>query len=432
MMISGKTAGEIFEQIRSEVQSGGYLPGDTLPPVRELAIALEVNRNTVASAYKRLIEAGIAESRGRNGTVILGVAESVAQEGSPPDVNLIDLASGNPSASLLPDMSSVFSQLQFRHRLYGEPLINAELEHYGREWLGNDIQGDFSLSLTSGAVDAVERLLNCYLISGDRVVVEDPCFLSSINTLKNSRLNAVGISIDEEGLNADALEGVLASGVQAVIITPRAHNPTGWGFSATRAAQIRALLAKYPQVMVIVDDHFSLLSTHEYHSVIPPETLRWALVRSVSKFLGPDMRLAFVASDEETAKRLTIRLNAGSNWVSHILQDITLAALQSPTLHSAVIDAREQYQKRRAAVSNALLNHGVTTSLKHDGVNLWLPLKQDSAGLVTQLATYGWLVRSGEVFGLDQKVHGLRITVSDFDVQQAEVFARTLGQLIAH
>lgn len=431
-MISGKTAGEIFEQIRAGVQSGGYLPGDTLPPVRELAVALDINRNTVASAYKRLIDAGIAESRGRNGTVIRAIAVRVDQEGSPPGLALIDLAGGNPSASLLPDLAHLFSQMRFSQRLYGEPPINPALEQYGREWLGRDLNGAFALTLTSGAVDAVERLLTSHLIGGDRVAVEDPCFLSSINTLKSSRLNAVGVTLDEEGICVDALEAVLASGVQAVILTPRAHNPTGWGFSAARALQIRSLLAHYPHVLVIVDDHFSLLSTRDYHHVIPTETRRWALVRSVSKFLGPDMRLAFVASDEETAQRLALRLNAGSSWVSHILQDITLAALRSPVVQAAIVDAREHYQQRRAALINALINQGVNISPEHDGLNVWLPLKQDSAALVMQLATYGWRVRAGEVFGLDHKVHGLRITVADYDTPQVEVFARTLAQLIHH
>ncbi|STU97074.1 transcriptional regulator of pyridoxine metabolism [Klebsiella pneumoniae subsp. ozaenae] len=45
-------------------------PGEVLPPVRELASQLAVNRNTVAAAYKRLVTSGLAVSQGRNGTAI--------------------------------------------------------------------------------------------------------------------------------------------------------------------------------------------------------------------------------------------------------------------------------------------------------------------------------------------------------------------------
>lgn len=57
-----------------------------------------------------------------------------------------------------------------------------------------------------------------------------------------------------------ALEEALSNGARAVIITPRAHNPTGCSLSESRARAIREILARYPQVLVIVDDHFALLS----------------------------------------------------------------------------------------------------------------------------------------------------------------------------
>lgn len=50
-MFTGKTASEIFDNIRHLVQSGALQPGEALPPVRELAGELAVNRNTVAAAY---------------------------------------------------------------------------------------------------------------------------------------------------------------------------------------------------------------------------------------------------------------------------------------------------------------------------------------------------------------------------------------------
>lgn len=71
-MIDGKTASEIFNSIRQHITAGTLRAEDSLPSVRELASELKVNRNTVAAAYKRLITAGLAQSLGRNGTVIKG------------------------------------------------------------------------------------------------------------------------------------------------------------------------------------------------------------------------------------------------------------------------------------------------------------------------------------------------------------------------
>lgn len=430
-MISGKTSGEIFEQIRRAIQEGSLQAGDTLPPVRELATTLEINRNTVALAYKRLVEAGIAESRGRNGTLIRSVTHNAPQEGTPPGLALIDLAGGNPSPSLLPDIKKALAHVSARPRLYGEPPVETALEAYGRTWLGQDIDTDFDLTLSNGAVDGVERILSSHLIKGDRVAVEDPCFLSSISTLRNNRLVPVAVPMDEEGMQVDALSTALESGIQALILTPRAHNPTGWSLSAHRAKQIKDLLVQYPQVMVIIDDHFSLLSVAQYHHVIPPQTQRWAVIRSTSKFLGPDMRLAFIASDRETAQRLMLRLNAGSSWVSHILQDIVRANLQDTDFESFIASTREEYSARRTALINALKAYGIPLSDHQDGLNVWIPLPSKSSTVVMELAKYGWLVREGEVFGLKQNSHGLRITVSDLQEEGALAFSKKLAPLLA-
>lgn len=64
--------------------------------MRELATQLGVNRNTVASAYKRLVTSGLALSLGRNGTVVKETAAPVALEGGNPHTPLTDLSAVIP------------------------------------------------------------------------------------------------------------------------------------------------------------------------------------------------------------------------------------------------------------------------------------------------------------------------------------------------
>ncbi|STW05518.1 transcriptional regulatory protein PtsJ [Klebsiella grimontii] len=64
-----------------------------------------------------------------------------------------------------------------------------------------------------------------------------------------------------------------------------------------------------------------------WYSPIAAESQRWALVRSLSKNLGPDIRLAIVASDADTSAALRPQANSGSQWVSHLLQDLVIACL---------------------------------------------------------------------------------------------------------
>lgn len=110
MNIAGKTAAEIFDSVRLLARSRQLLPGQALPSVRELAVALDVNRNTVASAYKRLVTVGIAVTQGRLGTVIRADQGPGEQEGALVGSPLIDLASGNPNPAWLPDPVAALAQ----------------------------------------------------------------------------------------------------------------------------------------------------------------------------------------------------------------------------------------------------------------------------------------------------------------------------------
>ncbi|WP_196209454.1 transcriptional regulator PtsJ [Citrobacter sp. Res13-Sevr-PEB04-36] len=413
-MIDGKTANEIFDSIRQHVATGTLEPGDILPPVRELATALNVNRNTVAAAYKRLVTTGLALSQGRNGTVIKGVSSPVALEGGNPDTPLTDLSGGNPAPHRLPNLSRYFAQINKNPRLYGDAVVSPGLNAWATQWMQDTLPGEGEIDITSGAIDAIERLLCAHLLPGDSVAVEDPCFLSSINMLRYAGYSASPVSVDSEGMQPDRLELALQKGARAVILTPRAHNPTGCSLSATRAARLQEILARYPQTLVVIDDHFALLSASPWHPVIAAQTKHWAIVRSMSKTLGPDLRLAIVASDPDTSAKLRLRLNSGSQWVSHLLQDLACACLQDEDYQRTLVQTQQFYVAQQQKLTHALQQQGIELAAS-DGLNLWLPLQTHSQSLAFALAKAGWLVREGEVFGVDAPSHGLRITLSTLD-----------------
>lgn len=410
-MIDGKTANEIFDSIRQHVATGTFMPGETLPPVRELAAALNVNRNTVAAAYKRLVTSGLAISQGRNGTVIKGLSSPVALEGSNPDTPLTDLSGGNPAAHLLPDLSRYFAKINKTPRLYGDAAVSPGLKTWATQWMQDAIPCTGEIDITSGAIDAIERLLCAHLLPGDSVAVEDPCFLSSINMLRYAGFSASPVNVDSEGMQTEMLELALQKGARAVILTPRAHNPTGCSLSAVRATELQNILARYPQTLVIIDDHFALLSASRWHPVIAEQTHHWAVVRSMSKTLGPDLRLAIVASDPATSAKLRLRLNSGSQWVSHLLQDLACACLSDNEYQRTLTLTQQFYASQQQKLVLALKQHGIELHAG-DGLNFWLPLETHSQPLAFALAKFGWLVREGEVFGVNAPSHGLRITLS--------------------
>jgi DNA-binding transcriptional MocR family regulator len=432
MDIGGNTAADIFESIRREAHAGRLAPGQSLPPVRELAERLAVNRNTVAAAYRKLVAARIADTLGRNGTVIREPARAGEQEGIAPGSPLVDLAGGNPDPAWLADPLRALVDTGYQPTLYGEPEFDAELQRLAHRWLGPDCREPYGLTLTHGAVDAIERLFAAYLVAGDKVAVEDPCFLGSLNTLRCAGLEAAPVEMDVQGMLPKALEAALAAGAQAVLCTPRAQNPTGCSLSEKRARELRRVLGRYPDVLVIEDDHFALLARSPYFSIVPPTTTRWALVRSVSKGFGPDLRAAFVASDQGTAQRLGMRLGPGTNWVSHLLQAVLRGLLGSKGAMARLREASKNYALRREALIAALREEGLGAQQPCDGFNVWVPLPAgaDAARVTQALAQQGWCVRSGEAFAIASDVSALRITASTLDRADSARFAAHLGQCL--
>lgn len=429
--ISGTTANAIAESIRDLVLRGDFEPGFVLPPIRVLASDLDVNRNTVAAAYRQLVAAGVAEGQGRLGTTIAKIPELDTEY--PLEPSLVDLASGNPDPDLLPDLRQVLNRMDYRPVLYGASPISAGLLKVGSAMFEGDVSGA-EISVTHGAVDAVERVLNSCLTRGDAVAIEDPCFLSSIGTVRLNGYRRAPVPLDEHGMTAEGLRAALAERrARAVILTPRAHNPTGASLTAARAAELREVLADYPEVLVIEDDYLSIVSSSRYHRATPDSTKHWALIRSLAKPLGPDLRLAVVASDAQTAQTLGARLRAGKTWVSHVLQDAAAYLLADPEVLAGVERARRAYAKRSAILVKALAAEGITAAGKPDGLNMWidLPNAESVDEVVTRLARANWAVQSSQLFAVDpyRPRHGIRVTSATIDRQLAEQFAAKLAEI---
>ncbi|MFT4212165.1 MAG: aminotransferase class I/II-fold pyridoxal phosphate-dependent enzyme [Microbacterium sp.] len=431
--ITGATATEIAGSVRALAARGELRPGDALPPVRALAEHLGLNRNTVVAAYRQLAQAGVVVARGRTGTRIADRAR-VAQEGFAPDAReglapgtreavvpgalLRDVGTGNPDPDLIPDLAAALGRIAGRPVLYGEPVIEPGLADWADEWMREALDPALPvrLTITSGASDGVERLLAQTLTRGDAVALEDPCFLTSMNTVRLGGYRAVPVPVDAEGMTVAGLRDALGAGVRAVVCTPRAQNPTGASLSAERAAALREVLADHPYALVIEDDHFSMLSAQPYRSLIGPGHRRWALIRSVSKFLGPDMCLAVVASDPETADTLALRLRPGTAWVSHLLQRLAHLQLTDPAALARIRAAGSHYAERNAAFARLMRDRGLPTDAG-DGLSTWVRLPVPARGVAERLLHRGWLARAGDEFVLADPAAAscLRLTVHALD-----------------
>ncbi|MDH3498480.1 MAG: aminotransferase class I/II-fold pyridoxal phosphate-dependent enzyme [Acidimicrobiia bacterium] len=414
-----ESAADVVGDIERRVADGVLRPGDRLPPVRTMAAQVGLAPNTVAAAYRMLQSRGILIGKGRAGTFVSArppVSGSVAPT-VPPGV--IDLSTGNPDPSFLPDLPP---QAFAAHPpvLYGAPSIDEQLAVAASRWLAADGITAQEIVPVSGALDGMERVLAAHLRPGDRVAVEDPAYAAVVDLLAALGLLPVPVAVDDHGPLVDALAAAVESGVQAVVITPRAQNPRGAALTGGRANALRHALASTESVLVIEDDHAGQVSGSELHSIIDRDRPRWAHIRSVAKELGPDLRVAVVAADATTRRRVLGRQRVGPGWVSHHLQRAVALLLDDAAVTQRLTAAANAYAERRTFLIDTLAAAGVEAHGR-SGLNVWVPTADEGA-VVAALLERGFAVRSGSAFRL-QSAPGVRVTVAGHPVETLDEVA---------
>ncbi|MCX4976205.1 aminotransferase class I/II-fold pyridoxal phosphate-dependent enzyme [Streptomyces sp. NBC_00620] len=428
--IEGRRAAEIAASVEGAVGSGKLEPGQLLPPMRELAEQLGVNPNTVAAAYRTLRERGVIETAGRRGSRIRSKPATTGREYIRVEVpdGVRDVADGNPDRALLPGLAEAFAAAAERSDrepvMYGEAAVEPELARLARAELDADGVPDGPVVVTSGSLDAIERVLVTHLKPGDAVAVEDPGWGSLLDLVPALGLRVVSVGVDDEGPVPDDVRRALEAGARALIVTDRAQNPTGAAVSATRARALRSVLEEYPATLLIEDDHGHRIVDLPLHP-LAGTTRHWVLVRSVAKAYGPDLRLAVLTGDPVTVDRVHGRQRLGPGWVSHLLQRAVVHLWTSGAVDAQAVAA--SYERRRDALIGALGERGVT-AYGRSGMNVWIPVP-DETGAVARLLHAGWAVAPGARFRMSASP-GLRITVSPLTPGDIEPLADAVASAV--
>lgn len=425
--IAGDTAVKIAASVESGLASGRAAAGERLPPVRALAAHLRVAPATVAAAYRMLQERGVAVADGRRGTRLRAVSAAVPPPRTVLPDGARDLATGNPDPLLLPDLDAALERLRPGQRLYADDLNYDPLVALARKQFEADGVDAAQIAVVSGAMDGIERVLREHLRAGDRVVVEDPCFTGILDLLSALSLVAVPVPLDDEGFLPADFRRAIETTASALIVTPRAQNPTGAALSDRRARQLRTLLRARSDLLVIEDDHAGPVAGAPYRTLVDAGRERWAIARSVSKSLGPDLRVALVAADAQTHARVEGRQNLGVRWVSHILQQLVAALWRDRDVQKQLAAAARAYTSRRDALLSALAKRGLPAH-GASGLNVWIPLREESA-VVQALLQRGWAVNAGERYRI-KSGPAIRVTTAALEEADAELFASDLAEVL--
>jgi len=385
------------------VNEGVLAPGDRLPTVREIAADLGVSPATVSAAWQALSRAGVLVSRGRAGSFVQApqrdwLTRRVRGMSGQVERGTLDLSTGTPDPGLLPALGRAFARVSLRADAgrYGDlPVLPDLAEVLEDSWPS----AAEMITVVDGALDGISRVLEQVVRFGDRVAVESPGFPYFFDLLDALGAEAVPLELDEEGVLPASLSRALARHPSAVILQPRAQNPTGASMSAHRAQQLAGAVRAArdgDRVVVIEDDHSGMIA------MAPAVTLAHWLpdqvvhVRSFSKSHGPDLRIAALGGPARVVERVIARRMLGPGWTSRLLQAVLLDMLTDADSIAEVRAARLAYRDRQEAVAAGLRRRGIAIP-SADGINLWLPVADERAAHV-RLAAAGIAVAGGGPF----------------------------------
>jgi len=393
--------------------------------VRSLASELGVSPTTVAAAFRSLRGRGLVVTRSRSGVqVSWRPPVAGAWAGIVVPAGTRDLASGNPDPALLPDLAPLLRRVEPPRQLYGgDPADPRLLALVGAE-LENDGLATEGLVVVSGALDGIERALAAQLRPGDTVAVEDPGFAGLMHLLRAAGYALRPVEIDARGMLPAAIDEALGAGASAVVLNPRGQNPTGAAMDEPRAAELRAVLDRHPEAMVLEDDHLGPIAGAPRITLTAGRE-RWAAARSLAKSLGPDLRIAVLAADPHTASRVGGRQAVGPGWVSHLLQRIAAELLADRDVAGSLKRAARIYAERRESLLAALAEQGIEVEAG-SGLNVWIPV-QDETATVQALQAEGWTVMPGSPFRL-KTGPAIRVTTSSLDPREAGPVAAAIAR----
>lgn len=481
----------IAAAIESALERGDLQPGDRMPTVRALARQLQVSSASVAVAYSVLERRGRlhaqvgrgtfvrdADGRGRdaladghapghNGEVVSHNGEVVgnphtAVQQAPRAwrrrvLRLGDrLRSLNPTAvpcsSSWPDISLL--PIEVLRRAYAraiDELRPADLQYGGPEIDPALAEAILPRMAADGVVarpdellvlSSMGQLLTILLqlgpvIAGSRslnVAVEEPGYHAAFNIIESSGNRVLGIDTDDSGAVPESLRAALRAGAHIVLLTPRAVNPTGASWTTERRAALAEVLADFPRVLIIEDDHFSGVASARPGSLTSDQRFaeRTLYARSHSKGLAPDLRITVLLARGRLLGLLRDARLSDGGWSSRLSQRALAFAQQDPAIDSAFAVASSAYAARRSAAIEALqlaLPRPIAIR-PTDGLNVWvsLPAGCDAEAVIEQAAHLGVLVASGEPFYVHPgRRDAVRLSVGRVDVEGA----RHAGELLS-
>jgi DNA-binding transcriptional MocR family regulator len=241
------------------------------------------------------------------------------------------------------------------------------------------------LIVTTGSQQALDLIGKTLVSPGDKVIVEGPTFLATIQCFRLYGAQLISAPVDADGVRTDELEKLIAEHQpKFVYLIPTFGNPSGAMLSLERRRKVLEMAVKH-QTVVVEDDPYGDL----YFDQAPPPSLM-SLTRevpgsrelvvhcgSLSKVLSPGLRIGWMIGAAELLAKATMCKQFSDAHTSTFAQATAAQYLKSGRMPDTLAHVRKVYAQRAQAMGDALrkeLGDAIAFTQPGGGLFFWARL----------------------------------------------------------
>ena len=457
----------IADNVTQQVSSGALRAGDRVPSLRQLGRQLRVSMTTALQAYLWLESRGFLESRPRSGFYVRtpfaklipepqfrprrtkpteidtdAVLSDIVEEANDPANIPFGLGSAGPELFPGRKLNLILRRI-VRERPDHSTRYDFGSESLRRQIARRSLATGHALSpsdvtITSGALEAINLSLRAVAGPGDVIAVESPTFFGILGTAASLNMRVIEIPTHpQEGMDLDALEDAIRRHrVKACVAMANCHNPLGYVLP-DRAKKALVELAARHNMTLIEDDVYGDLD----FSGSRPRTLKSfdrtesvVLCSSFSKSLSPGYRVGWVAAGRfhKAVQRLKFLTNVATPSLSQL---VIAEFLESGGYDRHLKRLQLTFSRQAELVRKAIATHfpdGTRISRPAGGHLLWveLPAKVNALELYRAALEKHISILPGMIFSATGRFeHHIRINCGSTWSPAHERALSTLGRL---
>jgi 2-aminoadipate transaminase len=317
---------------------------------------------------------------------LLGKPGIISLAGGFPDANLFDIE-GIREASVRALADNPGAVLQYGATEGHNPLREEIAKYMAGKGAKVEPAG---LITTTGSQQALDLIGKTMISPGDKVIVEAPTFLATIQCFRLYGADLVGAPIDADGVKVDVLEQLIIEHKPKLIyLIPNFGNPSGAMLSLERRKRVLELAVQH-KVLVIEDDPYGEL----YFKDAPPPSMLslsdsipgsrdWlAHCGSLSKIMSPGLRVGWLIAHPSLLANAVMCKQFADAHTSNLAQATAYEYLKMNRMAAALAKVRPAYAERAQALCANLkkvMGDGITFSAPQGGMFVWARLTAPGA-----------------------------------------------------